>query len=185
MLFIDIWCIWVVQPPHSLSTVKMPVPPTPSFYKLKWILHSAKLSTLKCMVEGHLAPSYCRQPLPLSSSKVSPLFQREPFSQFCCQTPSLLLLSLWQMLIPSCVCGFTDIWIAAQGSTWLLMSTCSVCEYLSVHSPTHTHTEAIGGWQDVFLYYSPTLFFEAGPLWAWSPQLLIGCLASKLLVFTR
>ena len=123
--------------PHSLSTVKMPVPPTPSFYKLKWILHSAKLSTLKCMVKGHLAPLYCRQPLPLSSSRVSPLFQMEPFSHLCCQTPSLLLLSLWQMLIPSCVCGFTDIWIAAQGSTWLLMSPCSVCICLYTHPLVH------------------------------------------------
>lgn len=43
---------------HSLSTVKMPIPPTPTFYKLKWILHSAKWSTLKCMVGGHLVPSY-------------------------------------------------------------------------------------------------------------------------------
>lgn len=165
---------------HSLSTVKMPIPPTPTFYKLKWILHSAKWSALKCMVGGHLVPSYCRQPLPLSSSKVSPLLQRDSFCHSVVR-----LHPCFSSVCDKCwflpVSVDLQIWITAQGSTWLLMPTGSVCEYLFVHSPTSTCTEATGRWRDVFLYYSPTLFFEAGPHWPWSSQLLIGC---KLLVST-
>lgn len=81
-LLMDLCCIGVVQPhtacfpqsPHCQNTHTILL----VFKELT--LHCTKVSTLKIMVEWHLAPSYWRQPPPLSSSKASSLLQRKPFT---------------------------------------------------------------------------------------------------------
>lgn len=175
-LLMDLCCIGVVQPhtacfpqsPHCQNTHTILL----IFKELT--LHCTKVSTLKIMVEWHLAPSYWKQHPPLSSSKASSLLQRKPF------TPSCVSLTCDKLCFPSFVCGFTHMirWNCAASGFLCPRSVC-VCASMYLHTQDwmlRVHRLKVG-------WLSPFFWDRLFP-WAWRSLLLIGCLTTNHMVST-